>query len=172
MVEQLKRKTIDVLFPRDTHPELPIDPDVVQPGQYKWPPHFTLGLQVVVFIGGCFGTLARYEIEDYLPDKPTTIPYGTLLVNLLGALLLGMLLQSLARHKVGRRSQLLRLGLGTGFMGAFTTYSTLAVEVSLLVRNGHSVTAAIYALFSVVGGIVCAATGIYLAAAYRRERNV
>lgn len=172
MVEVLKQKAMNALFPRDTHPELPLDPDVVQPGEYKWPLHFTPGLQLIVFIGGCLGTFARYEIANWLPDPATAIPYGTLLVNLLGAFLLGVLLETLARRGKNKgRSQLLRLGVGTGFLGAFTTYSTLTVEVGLLVRNGHAELAWTYAVLSVIGGLVCCAAGIHLAESYHRERS-
>jgi CrcB protein len=169
MVERMKQRAINVRFPRDTHPELPLDPDAMQPGRYKGPVHLTPRLQFVVFFGGCFGTLARYAIERWLPDSSTATPYGTLLINLLGAFLLGTLLESLARRgpDAGKR-QLIRLGVGTGFMGAFTTYSTLAVEVGLLARHDHVTLAWTYAVLSVVGGLVCCAAGIHLAESYHR----
>ena len=105
MVAKLKHKAVNVLFPRDTHPELPLDPDAGHPGEYRWPLHFTPGAQLVVFIGGCLGTLTRYEIENYLPSAASQIPYATLLMNLLGAFLLGMLLEALAQRGAdeGRR---------------------------------------------------------------------
>ena len=172
MVEKLKHKTLTTLFPRDSHPELPLDPDALRPGTYKWPLHFMPGIQLVVFFGGCFGTLARYAIGDWLSGRPGTIPYGTLLGNLLGAFLLGALLESLARRGEDRgKRQLVRLGLGTGFMGAFTTYSTLAVEISLLTRHGHSALALLYAILSVAGGMVCCAAGIHFAEQYHSQRS-
>lgn len=172
MVEKLKRKTMNVLFPRDTHPELPLDPDALQPGRYKGegPLHFTPALQLLVFVGGCFGTLARYEISVWLSTSQSAVPYGTLLVNFLGAFLLGVLLESLARRgedSGGRR--LVRLGVGTGFMGAFTTYSTLAVETSMMMQLGSTGMALWYALLSVGGGLLCCAAGIHLAEIYHRE---
>jgi fluoride exporter len=167
VVELLKR----TLFARDTHPELPLDPDAMTPGEYKWPLHFIPGLQITVFVGGCIGTLARYGITSWLPDKLTAIPYGTLLINLLGAFLLGALLESLARRGDNDgKQQLIRLGVGTGFMGAFTTYSTLAVEVGLLARHSHVELALVYAALSAVGGLVCCAAGIHLAESYHREK--
>jgi CrcB protein len=171
MVEEVKRIAISTLFPRDTHPELPLDPDALQPGEYKWPLHFMPGAQIIVFVGGCLGTLARYEIENWIPDASTKIPYGTLLINLLGAFLLGALLESLARRgkDTGKR-QLIRLGIGAGFMGAFTTYSTLAVEVALLLsQQDHLELAWTYATLSVIGGLICCAAGIHLAESYHRE---
>jgi CrcB protein len=172
LVENLKRKTINTLFPRDTHPELPLDPDDLNPGASKWPLHFMPGIQLIVFVGGCFGTLTRYQIENWLPDSSATLPYGTLLINLSGSFLLGALLESLARrgNDTGKR-RLIRLGIGTGFTGAFTTYSTLAVEVALLSRHGQLELAWTYAALSVIGGLICCAAGIHLAESYHRERT-
>jgi len=170
MIAKLKQKTVHALFPRDTHPELPLDPDVLHPGEYKWPLHFTPGAQLVVFVGGICGTFARYQLGNLLPTTANQLPIGTLLINLLGAFLLGMLLEGLARRgpDAGRR-QLARLGIGTGFMGAFTTYSTFAVETSLLSRHGHIELAWLYAALSVIGGLICCAAGIHLTEAYHRE---
>lgn len=170
MKEKLKRRTADPQYPRDTHPELPLDPDVVMPGERKWPLHMTPGLQLVVLFGGCFGTLARYEVANWLPDPANAFPYSTLLVNLLGAFLLGALLESLARRSndSGTR-RLIRLGVGTGFIGAFTTYSTLAVEVGLFTIHGQMVLSVTYTLLSVFGGLICCAAGIHLAESFHRE---
>jgi len=162
-----KRKALKTLFPRDTHPELPLDPDAERPGAYKLPLHFVPGVQLVILMGGFLGTFARYETENALPSSASGVPYATLLVNLLGAFLLGALLESLARRGPDRgKRQLVRLGLGTGFMGAFTTYSTFAVEVSLLTQQHHILTAWTYALVSIVGGLICCAAGIHLAESY------
>ncbi len=170
VVELLKQKTMDVFFPKDTHPELPLDPDAERLGQYKFPLHFTPGLQLVVFAGGCLGTLARYGIGHALPTTPLRMPYGTVLINLSGTFLLGMLLESLARRgsDLGKR-QLARLGFGTGFMGAFTTYSTFVVEVVTLQHHNRASIAAAYAAVSIIGGLICSALGIQLAAAYHRH---
>lgn len=150
--------------PVDTHPRLPIDPDVVRPGSYKWPPHFTPTLIAVVFVGGCFGTFARYWITTVTPTGSSGWPTDTVLVNLLGAFLLGLLLETLAkrgRDEGGRR--LSRLGLGTGFLGAFTTYSTFVVESDALLRQGSTTLAFSYIVVSVVGGLIMSAFGIKLA---------
>ena len=130
-------------------------------------------MQLVVFCGGCFGTLARYEIVERFPDHTAALPYGTLLINLLGAFLLGLLLESLTRRGKDRGTrQLIRLGVGTGFMGAFTTYSTLAVEVSLLTKGGHTTLGLTYAALSVGGGLICSAAGIYFATLYHVESTI
>lgn len=159
-------------FP-DSHPELPVDPDVLQPRNLKRPPHLTAEFQVIVFLGGCLGTLARYGIMLRLPASTGTWPAATLSVNMVGAFLLGFLLEALARrgNDTGVR-RLLRLAFGTGFMGAFTTYSSFAVEANLLVKHGNMTLAAIYILVSLIGGILVCTCGIWLASmgSARRRR--
>jgi CrcB protein len=155
------------IFARDTHPELPIDPDVVRPGEYRWPPHFTPVLLGTVFVGGFAGALARYGVITIWPTASNSFPIATLFVNLLGAFLLGLLLEGLSRR--GRDDGLLRiirLLIGTGFMGAFTTYSTFAVETNQLIRHGSVVVALLYIASSIIGGLLLCAVGIKIAAVY------
>jgi CrcB protein len=91
------------------------------------------------------------------------VPLATLTVNVVGAFLLGALLQSLASPSVdaehGRR---LRLFAGTGVLGGFTTYSALATETLTLLPD-HPGTVVGYALATVVLGGVASAAGITLA---------
>jgi CrcB protein len=117
----------------------------------------------LVAVGGALGTGARYGIEQWLPAG-SGFPWGTLLANLLGALVLGVLIEMLTRRgsDTGRRRQM-RLLVGTGFCGGLTTYSTLAVETDLLIRSHRTGLAVGYALVSVVAGIVVAAIGIAVA---------
>ncbi len=155
----------------DSHPELPLDPDAAQPGVYVWPPHLTPLLQITVFAGGCFGALARYETTLALPSSKNSWPMATFLANLVGAFLLGFLLESLVRRGADKGPRrVIRLGLGTGFMGAFTTYSTFAVEVVQLIRHQHIGLATLYASGSLIGGILCAGSGIWVAAAHHKRR--
>ena len=158
-------------FARDTHPELPLDPDAVQPGTYKWPPHFTPASLFTVFVGGCFGAAARYWVGLQLPQPENGWPRGTLFVNLLGAFLLGLLLEGLARlgdDQDSRRSA--RLAVGTGFMGAFTTYSTFAVESDTLLQHGRTTLAGVYIVVTVTGGVILSTLGIWVAAAHHKRR--
>ena len=118
---------------------------------------------VLVAGGGLFGAGARQAVEEALPTHPGTFPVATFLINVSGAFLLGLLLESLARS--GPDSgwwRASRLSLGPGFLGAFTTYSTLAIESDLLVRGSHLGTAAGYLAASVVAGLAAAYAGILL----------
>jgi CrcB protein len=110
-------------------------------------------------------------VEGLLPHDGSAWPWGTFTVNLVGAVVLGSLLEGLARsgHDTGWR-QRARLFAGTGFCGAFTTYSTLALEISLLGKGSHFGMAVGYGLASVVGGTIAAWLGIVLAADIHRRR--
>lgn len=153
----------------DSHVELPSDPDVS--GSGSRPLHLRPSALAWVFAGGILGTGLRYAIETLLPHDGRAWPWATFLVNLGGAFILGALLEGLARlgDDAGWR-QRARLFAGTGGCGAFTTYSTLALEAVLLGRHGHVGTAVAYGVLSVVGGFVTAWLGIVVAAAVHRRR--
>lgn len=156
----------------DSHPNLPLDPDVVQPGQYRWPPHFTPSLLFFVFLGGCAGAYARYWVSMQIPPVADGWPSATFAVNLLGAFLLGFLLEGLARIGDDRGARrLVRLAIGTGFIGAFTTYSTFASDIYGLVQHNHIVLSVIYGLITVIGGLVLSAFGIWVASSHHKRRE-
>jgi CrcB protein len=124
---------------------------------------------MLVGLGGALGTLARYGVELVVP-RGWQLPWPTLIVNLLGAFLLGVLLEALVRR--GRddgRRRTMRLLIGTGFMGGFTTYSSLAVETSELLRDDRLLAAAGYGLVTLVAGLFASLLGMWLAAAHHRS---
>lgn len=123
---------------------------------------------VVVFVGGSLGTLARYGLDASLPT-PGGWPLPTLLINLSGAFLLGLLLEAVVRRGPNaKRSVLISLGAGTGFMGAFTTYSTLALEaVQLGVLRDYG-GLILYLALSLFGGVLASAAGIWIASRHHR----
>ena len=131
--------------------------------------HVVPPLSLLVGVGGALGTAARYGLGRWLPAG-TGFPWGTLVANLIGALILGVLLEVLARRDlpvdVLRRARLL---IGTGFCGGLTTYSTLVVETDLLVRGHRVGLAASYAAISVVAGLAIAGIGIAAAASLHRR---
>jgi CrcB protein len=151
----------------DTQPELPVDPDAEPARPLLSRPTAALW----VFAGGAVGTAFRQALETLLPSDGAHWPWATFLINLSGAFLLGVLLEGLVRAgDHSRLRQRIRLSCGTGGCGAFTTYSTLALEVSLLSKNAHLATAIGYGLASVVAGVVAAWLGIILAAGFHPGR--
>lgn len=129
--------------------------------------HLRPGYVGLVFLGGTAGTLARFGLAEVLP-APGGLPLGILLINVGGAFALGLLLEALARRGPdGGPRRALRLLLGTGFLGGFTTYSALAVDAVLLVTDGRAIEGVGYVALSVLLGLVATAAGI--AIGYRRR---
>jgi CrcB protein len=148
---------------------LPHDPDVEVDEDSLGSPlpvHLTPSAIGLVFVGGTFGVLARASLDQVVPDGPgfASTTFG---INLVGAFSLAVLIESLALRgaDVGHR-RALRLVLGTGLLGGFTTYSALAVQTDTLVRTGHAAIALTYAVGTVALGLVASLAGIW---ATRRE---
>ncbi|WP_102509612.1 CrcB family protein [Sanguibacter massiliensis] len=124
-------------------------------------------LLAVVALGGAVGTALRYGLGRLLPPGDG-VPWATLLENVVGAFLLGMLLEALVRAgREDARRRFLRLGLGTGLLGGFTTFSALALETRNLLAAGDVLLGVGYPLGSVVLGVVAATAGVTLAARVR-----
>ncbi|WP_026564149.1 fluoride efflux transporter CrcB [Bacillus sp. UNC41MFS5] len=113
-----------------------------------------------VGIGGFFGAIFRYLIGKLI--SPTDgFPFGTLTINLLGCLFLAWFL-TITFNRRNIHPNLI-LAIGTGFTGAFTTFSTFSVETLNLIKNHQMIFALLYVLLSVVGGIALALFGAKLA---------
>ena len=114
----------------------------------------------LVALGGTLGTALREVLALSFPAPAGTVPWTILGINLTGSALLGLLLEVLARRgpDEGRRRDL-RLLVGTGALGGFTTYSALAVDTTLLAGTSPALAVA-YGLGSVVAGLGAAALGI------------
>ena len=118
------------------------------------------GLLALIFVGGALGTAVRAALEGASPAHPAGIPWVTLGVNVAGSLLLGLLLEVLARPgpDTGWRRGA-RLTLGTGVLGGFTTYSTFAVESVQRLSPDAYVVGLAYTVGSLVLGVAAAAAG-------------
>jgi fluoride exporter len=131
-----------------------------------------LRLAALVALGGAVGTSARAGLESAFAPEAGTWPWTTFTINLVGSFLLGVLLEHLVRSGPddGWRRRV-RVLVGTGVLGGFTTYSTFALEVDRLVDVGRPGLGVAYALVSVVLGVVAAGAGILLAGALGRRRT-
>ena len=112
---------------------------------------------VAIFVGGALGTVARYLLEAHHPSPPGHFPWVTLLVNLSGSLAIGLLVP-LTEH-VATGAPLLRPFLVVGFLGGWTTYSTLAVDATLLAKDGDVATCLAYLAATVAGGLALVVAG-------------
>ena len=113
-------------------------------------------------IFGGLGCVARFLASGWTHQLfGRSLPYGTLLVNVLGSFLLGLLLTCGVRSPL--LSPELRLGLGVGFMGGFTTFSTFSFETIMLLEEGSFWQAGVNILLNVVLCLAFALLGAWLA---------
>jgi CrcB protein len=161
----------------DDTPRIPLDPDVdFGPGGGDRPGHGqrrTRRAEAVIVIalacGGVLGAVSRYAISLALPTETARFPWGTFLINISGSAALGFLLVLVIEHFP--RGRLARPVVGTGFLGAYTTFSTFTVEATDLVRAGHAETALAYLAGSIFAGLLAVWAGMTSARmALRAER--
>ena len=110
---------------------------------------------VHVALGGAIGSVLRYQTGRWMtqwlgPQAVATFPWTTLAVNAAGSLTMGLLAGWLMRH--GESDQL-RLFLGVGLLGGFTTFSAFSLELVLLIERGQYLFAALYLILSVALGV-------------------
>jgi CrcB protein len=117
---------------------------------------------LVIALGGALGTLSRYGLGAWISSKWNQgFPLHTFLINVSGAFLLGFLnILFIERLTI---SPLWRLGIGVGFLGAFTTFSTFGFEVISLLEGGSFFTAGLYTFLSILVGFTGVALGVGLA---------
>jgi len=121
----------------------------------------------LVAVGGGLGTGLRYLINMLTP-KVACLPIATFGINVIGAFLLGVLLELLADRSLDTGwSRRIRLGVGTGGLGGFTTYSALATETVVLAAS-HIERAIGYAAGTVIIGGVASIAGIWLSRRHLR----
>lgn len=109
-----------------------------------------------VALGGAIGSVLRYQVGRGLtywlgPQAVMNFPWATLAVNLSGSLAMGLLAGWLGRH--GEAGEPMRLLLGVGLLGGFTTFSAFSLELMVLAERGQAGQAFIYAAVSVLAGL-------------------
>lgn len=158
----------------DTHAESPLDPDP-EPAKARAagarPVHLSWSHLGWVALGGAAGTGLRYLVTALVPSWAGVL-VATLGINVVGAFLLGVLLELLAEGSIDTgRSHRIRLGVGTGGLGGFTTYSALSADtVTLAATNPGQ--AAGYAVATVLIGTAASLAGIVLARGHLRPALV
>lgn len=117
---------------------------------------------LIVCGAGGLGSGARYLISRWLGDAPgERFPYGTLIVNLVGSFLIALVLELALRRQT--LPPTLTLGLTTGFMGGFTTYSAFNYQTTALALNGAWARAIVNVVVTLVGCIAAGLLGLWLA---------
>ncbi|CAM4516702.1 MAG: fluoride efflux transporter CrcB [Paenibacillus macerans] len=122
---------------------------------------------IALIVGGFFGSLLRYGLGVGIPSVGS-FPLSTVIINLTGCLFLGWFFTIAPLRKIPSH---LRLGLGTGFTGAFTTFSTFSVQTLEALSSNRPGTAAAYALANVIGGLLMAGLGVRIAGKNRRRQG-
>ena len=111
---------------------------------------------ILVGLGGSFGSLVRYQLGKMISSKSkTTFPIGTFIINITGAILLGML----SSFDFGKNFYFL---LGDGFLGAYTTFSTFMYEGFNLFKGKEKLNAFIYIMLSFILGLIGYTLGFIL----------
>lgn len=114
---------------------------------------------VLIFIGGGIGSMLRHAVNQASAAMfGVSFPYGTLFVNIVGSLAMGLVAGWFAFR--GEGGQLLRLFLATGILGGFTTFSAFSLDAALLWERGQTAGAALYVGGSLAAGVVGVFSGL------------
>ena len=112
---------------------------------------------LMVAAGGAFGSLARFVIGRRIAEKAGAgFPWGTFFINIMGAILLGIV----SVLALGGNLYIL---VGEGFLGAYTTFSTFMYEGFNLIQENEKMNACIYILGSIILGLIGYAFGVAIA---------
>lgn len=119
-----------------------------------------------IALGGILGSLARFLISYWWnPDSVGAFPFGTLLINILGCLIIGMVVPVLAGHP---REEHLRPFIITGVLGGFTTFSAFAIETAVMLNDGTLGLAALYIGLTLLLGLFAVPLGVRITAGLAR----
>jgi fluoride exporter len=120
----------------------------------------TMRTAVAIGVAGALGALARYGVEGLVARRPGSFPWGTFAVNVSGSFLLGLVVTLLGERLAV--APLLRAALAIGFLGAYTTFSTLSLESYRLLEVRSFALAGANLLGSAAAGLVALYGGVVL----------
>jgi CrcB protein len=116
---------------------------------------------LLVAVGGGLGSALRFGVGRWmLALLGPSFPFGTFAVNIIGGFLMGVLAGWLAR--LGEGGEALRLLLGVGVLGGFTTFSAFSLEVYNMITRAEVALAAAYAMSSVAGSVLAVLAGVWV----------
>ena len=117
---------------------------------------------ILIAVFGAAGTLARYALQGVVQIRAgSTFPYGTLVINLTGCFLLGLIGQFTLNRMVVSPDW--RMAISIGFFGGYTTFSSFGWETAKMLDDGEWLRATSYVTASVVAGLLLSVAGIRLA---------
>ena len=131
------------------------------PGQFKAQEgeDYDMQLTILIAVLGAMGCLTRYFLSGWVYDMfGRGFPYGTLAVNVVGAFIIGLLMEFGVRSTL--IPPLLRIGLTIGFLGGLTTFSTFSYETFRLLEGGEFMVALLNAIVSVTACLICVWLGV------------
>lgn len=116
---------------------------------------------LLIFIGGGLGAVARHSLSSFVMRQTGSgFPYGTLAVNLIGAFLIGLIIEfSAVKLSIPKEMKLL---LVTGILGGFTTFSAFSLDMIVLMQRGAILSCVLYIAASVIGGLLAVYAGMSL----------
>jgi CrcB protein len=124
-----------------------------------------MNLVIAIAVGGALGSLARHFLSSAIYSATgTAFPWGILIVNILGGLFMGLIVE-LGALKLNYSMEM-RAFLTTGILGGFTTFSTFSLDAALLIERGELVSAAVYMVVSVVLSVLALFSGLWLVRAF------
>jgi CrcB protein len=143
---------------------MPIDPDLAPAPRASR--RVEPSVLAAIAFGGALGAPARYGVAQLMHAAPGTFPWPTFWTNITGSFALGFVLALLVERFPPTRY--LRPFVATGFLGAYTTYSTFAVETDLLIKDGHATIGVVYTGVSLLAGLAAVWLGIGAAGVFAR----
>jgi CrcB protein len=116
---------------------------------------------LLVAIGSCIGGVSRFLCQQFIQKHfPSSIPFGTLSVNIIGCFIIGVIYGLANKNNI--LSPELRIFIATGFCGGYTTFSSFAYENISLIQEGEFYYTGVYILLSLIIGFAAVYAGILI----------